>query len=272
MQEEVYWQRQTAGNPLFSDLMWSRPENRTQAGKLLIIGGNGFGFAAPAEAYGEANKAGIGVAHVLLPDALRRTVGKVLEAGDFAASTPSGSFSQKALTELLTHSAWADGVLAAGDMGRNSETAVLLEKFIESYQGQLTITKDAADYFTAAPQNLLKRPETTLVISFAQLQKLAIIGKFSRVFTFDIGIIKLVELLHEFTVQFPVNVIVKHLDTIFVAVGGKVSSTKLAEDQEIWRVKTAAQICVWWLQNPNKPFEALTCGVYQAFADGSNTH
>ena len=260
----MFWQKQTSGAPLFPDLLWSRPENRTQAGKLLIIGGNGFGFAAPAEAYGEANKAGIGVAQVLLPDALRRTVGKVLEAGDFAASTPSGSFSQKALTELLAHSEWADGVLLAGDMGRNSETAVLLEKFIESYYGQLMLTKDVADYFTAAPERLLKRPETTLVISFAQLQKLAINGKFSRVFTFDIGIIKLVELLHEFSSEFPVNVVVKHLDSIFVAVNGKVSSTKLTEDQEIWRVKTAAHASVWWLQTPSKPFESLTTSVYES--------
>ena len=272
MNDQRFWYKQAPGQPLFPDLLWSRPENRSQAGKLLIIGGNGFGFAAPAEAYGEANKAGIGVAHVLLPDALRRTVGKVLEAGDFAPSTPSGSFSQKALAELLTQSQWADGVLAAGDMGRNSETAVLLEKFIESYHGQLTITKDAADYFTAAPQNLLKRPETTLVISFAQLQKLAVNGKFSRVFTFDIGIIKLVELLHDFTEAFPVNIIVKHLENIFVAVNGTVSSTKLAEDQEIWRVRTAAHASVWWLQNPNKPFEALTCSTYQTFATKSDNH
>lgn len=263
--DNTFWQKQSSGTPLFPDLQWSRPQNKTQAGKLLVIGGNGFGFAAPAEAYGEANGAGIGVAHVLLPDALRRTVGRVLEAGDFTASTPSGSFSQKALTDFLTHSTWADGVLLAGDMGRNSETAVLLEKFIEHYHGQLTITKDAADYFTAAPQNLLKRSETTLVISFAQLQKLAMNGKFSQVFTFEIGIIKLVELLHEFTTQFPINIIVKHLDNIFVAVDGKVSSTKLAEDVEIWRVKTAAHASVWWLQNPTKPFEALTTAAYESY-------
>src|SRR5438034_11126943 len=108
--ERDYWLRQEAGKPLFPELEWSQPENRTQAGKLLIIGGNLHGFAAPAEAYAEAVKAGIGTARVLLPDALQKTVGRVLENGAFASSTPaSGSFSQKALGERLTDAAWADG-------------------------------------------------------------------------------------------------------------------------------------------------------------------
>src|SRR6185369_8603868 len=125
-----YWLRQEAGKPLFPELEWSRPENRSQAGKLLIIGGNLHGFAAPAEAYAEATKAGIGTARVLLPDAVQKIVGRFLENGEFAPSTPSGSFSQKALNEWLIHSSWADGVLLAGDLGRNSETAIVLEKFL----------------------------------------------------------------------------------------------------------------------------------------------
>jgi hypothetical protein len=266
MQGYDFWHKQQQGNPLFPDLLWSRPENRVNAGKLLIIGGNAFGFAAPAEAYAEAGKAGIGVAHVLLPDALKHTVGKILEAGDFAPSTPSGSFGQKALTELMTHAAWADGVLLAGDLGRNSETAVLLEKFVAAYSGQLTITKDAADYFMASPGGLARRADTTLVLSFAQVQKLASKAGFSQVFTFDTGIVKLIALLHDFTVQYPLHIIIKHVEGIFVASNGIVSSTRTADNQDVWRVKTAAHASVWWLQNPGKPFAALTTAVYEASA------
>ncbi len=68
---------------------------------MLIGGGNAHGFAAAGEAHGEAAKAGIGTARVILPDSLQKTVGKVFEAGEYAPSTPSGSFSQKALAELL---------------------------------------------------------------------------------------------------------------------------------------------------------------------------
>lgn len=264
MNEQPYWSKQTVDKPLFPDLLWSRPENRALAGKLLIIGGNAYGFAAPAEAFSQASKASIGVAQVLLPDATKRIVGRVFETGDYAPSTPSGSFAQKSLSEFLSHAAWSDGVLLAGDLGRNSETAILLEKFVTSYRGQLTITKDAADYFTAGPHALLTRPETTLVVSFAQLQKLATNAKFSQAFTFSMDLLRLVDALHEFTAKYPVNIVVKHLMNIVMATGGKVSTTKLETDKEIWRVATATYAAVWWLQNPNKPFEALSTAVSEA--------
>ncbi|HWB38762.1 MAG TPA: hypothetical protein VG604_00795 [Candidatus Saccharimonadales bacterium] len=255
-----YWSKQTSSRPLFPDLLWSRPENRNQAGKLLIVGGNPHSFAAVAEAYAAAAKAGVGTARVLLPDSLQKTVGKVLMEGEYAPTTPSGSFSQKALSELLAMSQWADGVLLAGDLGRNSETAILLEKFIEKYSGQLTITKDAIDYFKALP-HVLDRPETSLVLSFAQLQKLATSARFTQAITFDMDLLRLVDWLHEFTLPHSATIITKHLENIFVAVNGQVSSTKLEPDMEIWRVKTAASASVWWLQNPSKAFEASTSAI-----------
>jgi len=253
-----YWVKQTVGEPLYPDLLWSRPENRNQAGKLLIVGGNAQGFAAAGEAHAEAVKAGIGTARVLLPDSLQKTVGRVLEAGEYAPSTPSGSFARRALTELLELSAWADGVLLAGDLGRNSETAVLLEQFVQKYSGQLTLTKDAADYFTKAPLGVLDRADTLLVVSFAQLQKIATKSHFLRAFTFEMSLLQVVQALHEFSQQHQAAIIVKHLETMLVAVNGRVSTTKLKEDIEIWRVKTAAHAAVWWLQNPSKSFEALS--------------
>jgi ADP-dependent NAD(P)H-hydrate dehydratase / NAD(P)H-hydrate epimerase len=259
--QNKYWHRQTPAKPLFPDLLWSRPENKQLAGKLLIIGGNMHGFAAAAEAYNESVAAGIGVAKVLLPNALQKTVGPILEAGEFAPSTPSGSFSQKALAECLSLSQWADGVLLAGDFGRNSETAVLLERFLEKYDGQVALTKDAVDYFTKGPTKLLNRQQTTVVVSLAQLQQLVVGIKFSPAITFSMDLLQLVDVIHTFTDTFQVNLIVKHLDTLFVGVRGQVSTTTLESDFEIWRVKTAAHASVWWLQNPTSAFEALTTAV-----------
>lgn len=260
--QNKYWHKQ-GSEPLFPDLVWSRPENRAHAGKLLIVGGNLYSFAAAANAYQEAGKAGVGTARVLLPDKLQKTVGRVFEAGEYVPSTPSGSFAQNALTELLATSQWADGVLLAGDFGRNSETAILLEKFTEKYSGQLTITHDAADYFIPNPAAVLNRADTLFVISFAQLQKLAVNAKFPTAFTFDMDFLRLVDALHEFTSHHAVFIVTKHLDTLFVAVNGQVSTTKLGKDRPIWRVKTAAHASVWWLQNPSKPFEALTTAVLE---------
>jgi ADP-dependent NAD(P)H-hydrate dehydratase / NAD(P)H-hydrate epimerase len=266
--DRTYWLKQTAEQPLFPDLLWSRPENRNQAGKLLIVGGNIHGFAAAAEAHTAATAAGIGTARVLLPDSLQKTVGKVFIAGEYAPSTPSGSFSRKALAEVLAMGEWADAVLLAGDFGRNSETAVVLEQLLGKYKGQLTLTKDAADYFTKTPEPLLKRTNTLLVLSFAQLQKLAAGARSTTAFTFNMDFLRLVEMLHDFTNQYSAAIIVKHLDTIFVAVNGQVSTTKLAVEQPVWRVKTAAAASVWWLQNPAKVFESLTAAVLTKETDG----
>lgn len=259
--DRPYWQKQTFGQPLFPDLIWSRPENRNQAGKLLIIGGNAHGFAAAAEAYGQATEAGIGAARVLLPDSLQKTVGKVFVAGEYAPSTPSGSFSKKALSEALAMAGWADSVLLAGDFGRNSETAILLEQLLSKYTGQLTLTKDALDYFMKTPELVLRRENTLLVLSFAQLQKLATAARFTQAFTFEMDFLRLVDTLHEFTETYEAAIIVQHLDTVFTAAGGQVSTTKLSEERPVWRVKTAATSSVWWLQNPSKTFEALTAAV-----------
>lgn len=259
--DRTFWHKQTSAEPLYPDLAWSRPENRRQAGKLLIVGGNVHGFSAAGEAYRQAAKAGVGTARVLLPDSLQKTVGRVLAAGEYAPSTPSGSFARQALSELLSLSQWADGVLLAGDFGRNSETAVLLEQFIVKYTGQLTLTKDAVDYFANSPAILLRRPDTLLAVSFSQLQKLARQARFERAFTFEMDLLRLVEALQEFTRRFPVALIVKHLETLFVAFAGQVSSTKLDQERAIWRVATAAQAAVWWLQNPLKVFEAVTASL-----------
>lgn len=315
--DRTYWHKQAA-EPLFPDLLWSRPENRQARGKLLIVGGNLHGFSAPAEAYREADKAGVGNTRVLLPNAIQpalqalarathadavqgskekqasrtdstasaqqtpadaatrrkhqRVMGSAHEqagamsgfVAEFGASTPSGSFASQAYAELAMQAAWADGVVLAGDLGRNSETAVLLEKFTEKFKGQLTITKDALDYFKDTAQLITDRPATTLVASLAQLQKLFQNSSQVTPITFGMGLVQLVDVLHDFTNARPCNIVVKHLGNIVVAFDGKVSTTSVGGDPEIWRVKTAACAAVWWLQNPEKTFEALTTSVFES--------
>lgn len=257
-----YWHKQELGRPLFPELEWSRPENRQMAGKLLIVGGNLHGFAAPAEGYSLAVKEGIGTARVLLPSAIQKVVGPFIENGEFAPSTPSGSFSKAALTELLDWCRWADGILFAGDLGRNSETAILIEKFLSKCELPAVFTKDAVDYVVSAPLSALERPNTTLVLSFSQLQRLGVGSRFEQAATFSMDFLRLVDWLHIFTARFAPNIIVRHLDTIFVAVNGEVSTTKLPADaSHVWRLNTAARATVWWIQNSGKPFEALTTAI-----------
>jgi NAD(P)H-hydrate repair Nnr-like enzyme with NAD(P)H-hydrate dehydratase domain len=259
--EQDFWIKQ-GNKPLFPELEWSRPENKGQAGKLLVIGGTGQGFAAPAEAYTAAQKSGIGTARVLLPDSLQKTVGKLFPDADFAPSTPSGSFGQKALADLLDATLWADAVLLAGDIGRNSETSVLLETLLEKYSGQVTITKDAADFFCKNPLAVAHRPDTLLVLAMGQLRQLGGSLRYPRAFTSEMGLVQLVEVLHEFTKRFAPYIITKHQGNFIVSGNGQVSTTAIATDKPIWRVQTAATASVWWLQNPTKQFESITGSVH----------
>lgn len=256
-----YWVKQT-DKPLFPELEWSRPETKATSGKLVIIGGNSQGFAAPAEAYGLAEKAGIGSVRVLLPESLRKSVSKLFPEADYAPSTPSGSFATQALAELCDASLWADAVLFPGDMTRNSETTVLIENFFEKYDGQVTLTKDVADLFCQEPLAILHRPNTLLVIAMGQLRRLGSNARFPRAFTSEMGLVQLVENLHEFTKRFRLAIITKHQGHYIVALNGQVSTSKIKTDKPVWRLSAATAASVWWLQTPSKTFEALTTAVF----------
>ncbi len=251
----AFWLQQT-DKPLFPDILWSRPENKMTAGKLLIVGGNSFGFSAPATAFASAMDAGIGSVRILMPSSLQKVVGHLPDAY-FAPQNPSGSFSKRALDELLLHSSWADAVLLAGELGRNSETAVTLETFSKKYTGPLVVTKDAIDYFMHVPTLLVQRPDTCAVLSIEQLQKLGIRCGRQTAITLSMTNAMLAEWLHEFTSDYRVAVVVLHNTHLFVAHKGRVASSSYTENNKIWRVATAARASVFWLQSPNKLLEAV---------------
>ncbi|MGH7218205.1 MAG: hypothetical protein ACREGE_02045, partial [Candidatus Microsaccharimonas sp.] len=201
-----YWQKQTATEPLFPDIEWSKPEQKAFAGKLGIIGGNKLGFAGVAEAYSVATSAGVGQVRVLLPDVLRKTIPRTITEALFAPTNPSGSLSKDAAADMATISSWADGVLLIGDAGRSSETAILYEQFIQNYPGLLIITRDAVDLVKNNAQALVDRPKTLLIVSFAQLQKLFQAVYYPKVLTFSMQLTNLVEALHKFTITYPVSI------------------------------------------------------------------
>lgn len=258
----TFWLKQTRDKPLFPDLMWSRPENKRLAGKLLIVGGNLHGFAAPAAAFAASEKAGIGTVRILLPNKLQKTVGRMIPEAIFSPSTPSGSFAKSALADLLDNSSWADGLLLAGDFGRNSETAILLDSFMNKYEGQVTVAQDGLDYFWNKNSPLINRPRTTSAINLGKLQKLAKANRPLTPVLHSMMLAEIVELLHDWTTGNPGSFITKHADNLITASNGQVSTTP-APEQSNWQIELAAYASVWWLQNPEKPFEALTTAVWE---------
>ncbi len=259
MEENSLAQNQTKDKPLYPDLIWSRPENKQHAGKLLIIGGNKFGFSIPAESYNEAEKAGAGSLRVIMPDSLRTLVSKIFPSADFVSSNPSGGFSQGSIAEILDQIMWANATLLAGDFGHNSETAIVIEKIL-STKTLLTISGDSIDSFLLNPRHLMSRENTLIVTNFSKLQKITTSLRLLKPLTMNMPIPLLIEAMSELTIKFPVSVALIHENKVYVSYKGRVSVTSITKDANIEN-KVASHASVWLMQNPSKIYESISCSV-----------
>ncbi len=262
MTNEIYL-KQEKNKPLFENLLWSRPENKALAGRLLIIGGNTQGFKAPATAYSLALKAGMGTIKVLLPDSLRKIVETHIEGAIFESCNSSGSFSKSALASSLEHASWADLVLLAGDFGKNSETAIFLESLIYKYKGPLVITGDSINALLIDAPVLAERSYTLVVTNLDKLQKLVMNMRYPRAIVSSISLLQLVDLLKELTTKFKIGLITNFMQHIIVAVDGNISVTKIEKEENGYSLVLASYSSTWWAQNPNKMFEALTTAIFE---------
>jgi NAD(P)H-hydrate repair Nnr-like enzyme with NAD(P)H-hydrate dehydratase domain len=254
---QEYWQKQ-GQEPLFSNLLWSRPETRRGAGKLLIIGGQAQEFANVAECYAAAERAGAGTIRVLMPDSTRKLTGNLPNI-EYAPSNQSGSFAREALDTLLDASQWADGVLMAGDLGKNSETSLMLENFLLKYAGPLLITSDSRTSLPITYKDMLSRENTILIINLSGLQKMAAELKLTDPITSASGNTKLAETLHTISMQHPATIVYLQNDTAWASFKSRVSSTPSQAPEN----SIATSIAVWFIQNPLKIFESATTALFE---------
>ena len=259
--DHTYWHKQTALAPLFPDIEWNRPEQKTMAGRLAIIGGNKLGFAAVATAYDEADKAGAGQIRAVLPEGLKKVIPPSISGTTYVPMTTSGGMSKDGIPDLLAAAEWSDVTLLIGDNGRNSETAIGLEALVLRTARPLVITRDAFDSLRQISQQLVDRENTTLVISFAQLQKLFQGVYYPKIISFSMQLQQLVESLHKFTVTYPVTIVTFHQSQLVIAHGGEVVTQDFDEPMMIWRGSTATKIACYQLWNPKKPYEAAVASI-----------
>jgi NAD(P)H-hydrate repair Nnr-like enzyme with NAD(P)H-hydrate dehydratase domain len=256
--DHSYWKKQTFEKPLFPDIEWSRPEQRSKSGRLGIVGGNKLGFMSVAESYQTAMQTGVGEVRVLLPADLKKTVPAVITDVIYGPSNLSGGLNRESLGEMKTLGQWASGILLIGDAGRNSETAILYEEFVREYDGPLIITRDAIDLLKNNFELLANRENTLMIASFAQLQKIFQYLYYPKVLTFSMQLTNLVEAVHKFTITYPVNIVVFHKDLLIVASNGIVTTTPCNDPMKIWKGDTATKAAAYWLWNISKPLESVT--------------
>lgn len=253
-----YWLKQTADKPLYPDIEWQKPERKDLAGKLLIIGGNAHGFAAVAQAYQDAKKAGIGECRVILPDALKKAIDAGIDCL-FVPTNQSGGITKDSINQLKAGVAWADGVLFIGDAGRNSETAIVYEQTLNAFPDKPTfVTRDAFDLLKGIWPSLLQRKNTVLIVTLAQLQKLFQTVYYPKTILFSMQLTNLAEAMHKFTITYPAMLVAFHQGQLVVAQEGRVTSTPWEEPMLIWRGSVAAKAATYSLHHPSNLLAAIS--------------
>ena len=256
-----YWQKQTAESPLFPDVEWNKPERRDQAGRLGILGGSSLSFAAVADSYAIAKDTGAGEIRVLLPDALRRTVPASMVDVTFGATTPSGGLAADAKMEVNALGNWADELLLCGDAGKNSQTAILYEELVTTYDKPIILTRDAVDLLQNSTEMVLDNPHVVFVLSFAQLQRLFRAVYYPKMLAFSMQLTQFVETLHKFTITYPVTIITLHANQLVIAHGGDIITQPWNDPMRIWRGHTAARAASYLLWTPQSPLKALAASI-----------
>src|SRR5665213_2235317 len=157
------WLKQTVKEPLYDSLLWSRPENKQYAGKVVVIGGNLHGFAKTVNSYQLLLNAGVGQVTVLLPKPIQKIIGHISPDLIFCPSTDSGSFGSESLDSLLEYSSSADGVFLSGELSSNSETLIVLEKLVGHTLKPMIITDDSIDLIMHLDISLVNRSNICLL-------------------------------------------------------------------------------------------------------------
>ncbi len=252
------WIKQ-AHEPSFADLIWSKPSNKQTAGKLLIIGGKSDNFSLPARAFEIAEKNGAGSVKVLLPSSLEK-VAKLLPDVRFAPSNASGGFAASSLGEWLDLASWSDVSLLAGNIGQNSETTTLVDKFVLEHHKNLVISQDALTSCKIPAKQILDL-NLVLVIDLSSFQKIGMSAHLQLTVTTDTPMHKIAEHLKTISSQHNAHLVIQTASHLWVASDGQVSSTEI--NNKIQNIDISTLCAIWKMQNPKKIFEALTTACYE---------
>lgn len=255
------WLKQISG-PLYENVIWSRPENKQLAGKLLIVGGNSHELHEPLQAHKYCIEAGIGQINIVMPDRIPKMLMSA-EGLITVPSTMSGAIGYESLDELLAIANGVDMVLWPGSLGRDSQTTRLIEEFVEKTPKPVVASEDAADALLGLP-GMFIRPDSLLILSMAQLAVLQKHMKLTTAITSDIQLSNLVEVLSSIT-RPGFGIATLHSGQIVTSYNGQTSTTPIKmEDKETfrWRTALASYSAVLWAQFLYKPFEAITSAAW----------
>lgn len=255
-----YWQKQT--KPLFTDLIWNIPEQKT--GRVNVIGGNLQNFSTVIRTAEYLNQHfPLKQVNTILPDALRSKL-PVIDTLTFTPSTNSGSFAKSfELTKIFDQT---DFNLLIGDLSHNAETAIAISDAIRPTDRPVIITRDAIDLLAPTFGQIITKPNLFLICSMSQLQKIFRALYYPRMIMLSQPLIPTIETLHKFTLTYNLTLLTFHQDNIITANGGNIITTHINDTDytplSLWSGQLASKISALNLFNPRKPLEATTAAIF----------
>lgn len=248
---------------LYEDLKWNIPEQKM--GTINVIGGNAGHFRTEVKVAEFLDREfSLREVGLVLPDSLQ---GKLPELTNirFLPATESGSFADSEGLENIF--AVADANLLLGDLSRNAVTGKAVSSACRSSEKMTLITRDAVDLVAEnEPDRLLMNENLVLFASVPQLQKLLRAVYYPKMLLQSQSLVQVVEVLHKFTLSYPIRIITLNNGQILVVENGTVKAVSLGNSGYspimIWSGELAARIVAINLYNPNKFTEASVCAIF----------
>ena len=250
-------------NP-YEDLKWNIPERKQ--GIVNVIGGNGQRFrdeVKVAEFLGASYP--LQEVKVVVPEALR---GKLPDLPNFVflPAVESGSFDES--QGLIDAFGASDYNLVLGDLSKNAVTGKAVASACRNAEKMTLITRDAVDLLAEnSPERWLMNENIVIFASVMQLQKLLRAVYYPKMLLASQSLVQVSEVLHKFTLSYPVGVVTLHDGQILVAKDGTVKAVALSSSgyspMMFWSGELAAKIVAMNLYNPSQFIPATVCGIFK---------
>ena len=245
-----------------TDLDWNIPEQKQ--GIINIIGGNSQSFRNEVKiAEFLTNMYPIKTVNVILPEALRSKL-PMMPNFVFLPATESGSFAEsQGFLDIFNNS---DYNLMLGDFSKNAITGRAVASACQHSEKMTLITRDAVDLLADnKPERTLMNENLVFFASVAQLQKLLRAVYYPKMLMISQSLVQVADVLHKFTLSYPISIITLHNGQILIAQNGLVKAVPLEQTNHtpitIWLGESAAKITALNLYNPQNFLSATIAAI-----------
>lgn len=246
------------------DLLWNIPERKQ--GVVNVIGGNSQNFRTPVRvAEYLTEKYPVETVNLVLPDALKSKL-PPMPNFKFLESTETGSFADS--TELVANINNGEYNLLIGDLSKNAITGKAVVSACASSEKPILLTRDAVDLVADNnPEEVLLNEKLAIFGSLAQMQKLLRAVYYPKMLLLSQSLVQVTEVLHKFTLSYPVDIVTLHNGQILIAKDGMVKAVPMEKSGYspimLWSGELAAKIVALNLYNPNDFISATIAVILQ---------